>query len=174
MLRGLDYVLMVHVYGQPRMALPTLVSYPASHAYRDGGPRLLWNSIVHQLVEPNVDERERAMGFMTGVTATASVSEASRCQVLGQAMDLNSLTWIVGLGLADQRRLRVDLVVSTPLLSSLSTGTVVAMNGSERRDIRHPWSSWDVARGLARVAAHGRGFSCGDGYEGGYGESFFA
>ncbi|BBN03753.1 hypothetical protein Mp_2g26090 [Marchantia polymorpha subsp. ruderalis] len=27
--------------GQPRMALPTFVNYPASHAYRDGGPGLL-------------------------------------------------------------------------------------------------------------------------------------
>ncbi|OAE35927.1 hypothetical protein AXG93_1278s1000 [Marchantia polymorpha subsp. ruderalis] len=62
---------------------------------------------LHQLVEPNVDERERATGFMTGVTAAASVSEASRRQVLGQAMDLNCLTWIVSLGLAEQRRYRM-------------------------------------------------------------------
>ncbi|OAE34605.1 hypothetical protein AXG93_167s1160 [Marchantia polymorpha subsp. ruderalis] len=79
--------------GQPRMALPTLVSYPTSHAYRDGGSGLLWDSTLHQLVEPNVDEREHAMGFMTGVTAASLVSEASRRQVLGQAIDLNCLTW---------------------------------------------------------------------------------
>ncbi|PTQ33208.1 hypothetical protein MARPO_0091s0058, partial [Marchantia polymorpha] len=85
---------LVNRLGQPRMTLPTLVSYPASHAYRDGRPRLLWDSTVHQLVEPNADEIERAMEFMTGVTATASVLEASRRQVLGQAMDLNCLTWI--------------------------------------------------------------------------------
>ncbi|OAE24897.1 hypothetical protein AXG93_2931s1400 [Marchantia polymorpha subsp. ruderalis] len=59
-----------------------------------------YESTVHQLVEPNADERERAMGFMTGATAAASVSEASRRQVLGQAMDLNCLTWIVSLDLA--------------------------------------------------------------------------
>ncbi|BBN16821.1 hypothetical protein Mp_7g09570 [Marchantia polymorpha subsp. ruderalis] len=56
---------LVNHVGQPRMALPTLVSYPASHAYRDGGPRLLWDSTLHQLVEPNADERERAMRFLT-------------------------------------------------------------------------------------------------------------
>ncbi|OAE32716.1 hypothetical protein AXG93_4407s1030 [Marchantia polymorpha subsp. ruderalis] len=83
---------------QPQMTLPTLVSYPASHAYRDGGPGLLCNNIVHQLMKPNADERELAMGFMT-----------------------------------------------------------VAMAGGDRRDIRHPWSSWDVTRGLARVAAHAVG-----------------
>ncbi|PTQ43569.1 hypothetical protein MARPO_0024s0079, partial [Marchantia polymorpha] len=85
--------LVKHV-GQPPMALPTLVSYPASHAYRDGGPGLL----------------ERAMGFLTGLTAASSISEALRRQVLGHAMDLNCLTWIVSLGLAEQRRLRADLM----------------------------------------------------------------
>ncbi|PTQ27347.1 hypothetical protein MARPO_0204s0011, partial [Marchantia polymorpha] len=143
--------------GQPQMALPTLVSYPASHAYCDGGPGLLWDSTLHQLVEPNADERERAMGFLTGVTAASSVSEASRRQVLDQAMNLNCLTWIVSLGLAEQRRLRADLVVVTPLISSLPTGTVVAMAGGDLRDILHPWSSWDVTRGLARVDVHAVG-----------------
>ncbi|OAE30300.1 hypothetical protein AXG93_3964s1130 [Marchantia polymorpha subsp. ruderalis] len=38
---------LVNRVGQPRMALPTFVSYPASHAYRDGGPGLLWDSTVH-------------------------------------------------------------------------------------------------------------------------------
>ncbi|BBN20292.1 hypothetical protein Mp_8g17980 [Marchantia polymorpha subsp. ruderalis] len=148
---------LVNRVGQPRMALPTFVNYPASHAYRDGGPGLLWDSTLHQLVEPNADERERAMGFFTGVTAASSVSEASRRQVLDQAMDLNCLTWIVSLGLAEQGRLRADLVVVTPLISSLPTGTVVAMAGGDRRDIRHPWSLWDVTKGLARVAAHAVG-----------------
>ncbi|PTQ44536.1 hypothetical protein MARPO_0020s0163, partial [Marchantia polymorpha] len=148
---------LVNHVGQPRMALPTLVSYPASNAYRDGGPGPLWDSTLHQLVEPNADERERAMGFLTGVTAASSVSEASRRQVLGQAMDLNCLKWIVSLGLAEQRRLHADLMVVTPLISSLPTGTVVAMARGDLRDIRHPWSSWDVTRGLARVDAHGVG-----------------
>lgn len=97
------------------------------------------------------------MGFITGATAAALVSEASRHQVLGQAMDLNCLMWIVSLDLAEQRRLHVDLVVSTPLVSSLPIGTVVAMAGGDRRDIRHPWNSWDVTRELARVGAHAVG-----------------
>ncbi|OAE29029.1 hypothetical protein AXG93_146s1030 [Marchantia polymorpha subsp. ruderalis] len=84
--------------------------------------------LVHQLLEPNADERQRAMGFMTSVTATSSVSNSSRRQV-----------------------------VSTPLVSSLSTETVVAMVGGDKRDIRRPWSSWDVTRVLARVAAHALG-----------------
>jgi len=55
----------VNRVGQPRMALPTFVSFPASHAYREGGLRLVWDTYLQQLVEPNVDERERATGFPT-------------------------------------------------------------------------------------------------------------
>ncbi|OAE27851.1 hypothetical protein AXG93_1881s1430 [Marchantia polymorpha subsp. ruderalis] len=57
----------------------------------------------------------------------------------------------------EQCRLRVDLVVSTPLVSSLPIGTVMAMARCDRRDIRHPWSSWDVTRRLLTVAAHAVG-----------------
>ncbi|OAE20887.1 hypothetical protein AXG93_3256s1340 [Marchantia polymorpha subsp. ruderalis] len=103
--------------------------------------------------------QSRPMNGGSGVqTRHPSVAEKSpmalvNC-VLSQAMDLNCLTWIVSLGLVEQRRLSVDSVVSTPLVSSFPTGTAVAMPGGDRRDIRHPWSSSDVTRGLARVAAH--------------------
>jgi hypothetical protein len=65
------------------MALPTFVSFLASHAYREGGPGLVWDTCSQRLVEPNVDERECAMGFPTGVTSVPSISEASCRQVLG-------------------------------------------------------------------------------------------
>lgn len=67
----------------------------------------------------NVDERERAMGFTTGVTVVPTLSEASRRHVLGQAMDLNCLTWIVSLGMAEQRCLRTASVITRPLVSML-------------------------------------------------------
>jgi hypothetical protein len=50
------------------MALPTFVNFPTSHAYKEGGPRLVWDSCSQQLVEPNVNERERVMGFPIGMT----------------------------------------------------------------------------------------------------------
>ncbi|CAM6014678.1 unnamed protein product [Sphagnum balticum] len=65
------------------------------------------------------------------MTFVPSISEASRRQVLGQAMDLNYLTWIISLGMAEQRRLRTTFVVFTPLVSSLSTVTVKALTGGE-------------------------------------------
>ncbi len=51
--------------GQRRMALPTFVSFPVSHAYREGGPGLVWDTCSQRLVEPNADERKHAMGFPT-------------------------------------------------------------------------------------------------------------
>jgi hypothetical protein len=67
----------VNRVGQPRMALPTFVSFPASHAYREGGLGLVWDTCLQQLVEPNADERERAMGFSIEMTFVPSISEAS-------------------------------------------------------------------------------------------------
>jgi hypothetical protein len=45
------------------MALPTFVSFSTSHAYREGGLGLVWNTCLQRLVEPNADEKERVMGF---------------------------------------------------------------------------------------------------------------
>jgi hypothetical protein len=67
----------VNRVGQPKMALPTFVSFPSSHAYREGGPRLVWDTCLQRLVEPNINERECAMGFPTRVTSVPSISEAS-------------------------------------------------------------------------------------------------
>ncbi len=49
---------LVNRVGQPRMALPTFVSFLTSHAYREGGPGLVWDTCLQRSVEPNVDERE--------------------------------------------------------------------------------------------------------------------
>jgi hypothetical protein len=37
-------MVMVNQVGQPRMALPTFVSFLMSHAYREGGPGLVWDT----------------------------------------------------------------------------------------------------------------------------------
>jgi hypothetical protein len=142
------------------MALPTFVSFPASHAYKEGGPGLVWDTCLQQLVEPNADERERAMGFPTVMTFVPSISEASRRQVLGQAMDLNCLTWIVSLGTAEQHRLRATFVIVTPLVSSLPTVTVEASTGGEESYTFHPWSTWDVLGEHVKVVAHAIGGVC--------------
>jgi hypothetical protein len=61
--------------GEPRWALPTLVSFVHSYAFKDNGPGLVWDSITQEMVEPNADERKRAMGFPTGTTKVHGISE---------------------------------------------------------------------------------------------------
>jgi hypothetical protein len=62
------------------------------------------------MVEPNTDERERAMGFPTSTTNVHGMSEQQRRFLLDQAMDLNCLIWVVSLVVAEQRRLTSILI----------------------------------------------------------------
>ena len=94
---------LVNNVGQPRLALPTLMSHPQSFAYRDGGPGMVFDTSTQRLDEPCADERERAMGFPTGTTCAPTLTESQRRQILGQAMDLNSMVWFLGICLAAQR-----------------------------------------------------------------------
>jgi hypothetical protein len=60
---------------QPRRAFPTLVSFACLYVFKDNGPGLIWDSITQEMVEPNADERERAMGFPTGTTKVHGIPE---------------------------------------------------------------------------------------------------
>ncbi len=111
-------------------------------------------------MEPNADERERAMGFLIGVTSIPFISEASRQHVLGQAMDLNYLTWIVSLGMAKQHWLKTTFVIITPRVSSLPTVTVEASTRGEEGCTFHPWNTWDVLGEHVEVMAHAVGGIC--------------
>ena len=70
-------------------ALPTLVAYPNSHAFRGGRPGELVDSAGCPVGEPNPDERERALGYDTG--ATAAVAARHRHAITGRCMDANAL-----------------------------------------------------------------------------------
>jgi hypothetical protein len=103
------------------------------------------------MVEPNVDERERAMGFPTGTTHVPGISEQQRRFLLGQAIDLNCFTWVVSLVVAEQKRLASSLVghmgfyelrsAMEPPYFVPRTSKVV---GGERASIAHPWDLWSV------------------------------
>ena len=77
----------VNVVGQPRKALPTLVAYPGSRAFRPGCAGAVWLVAEQRHVEPSPDERERALGYNTGATRAPGVSEQSRHAVTGRCMD---------------------------------------------------------------------------------------
>jgi hypothetical protein len=139
--------------GEPRRALPTLVSFARSYAFRDNGPGLAWDSITQEMVEPNANECERAMGFPTGTTNVNGISEQQRRFLLGQAMDLNYLTWVVSLVVAEQRRLASTLIGHMgfyELRSAMEPPHLVTRPrkavGGERASIAHPWNLWGSER----------------------------
>jgi hypothetical protein len=138
---------------EPCKAFPTLVSFARSYAFKDNGPGLVWDSITQEMVEPNVHERERAMGFPTGTTNVHGISEQQRRFLLGQAMDLNCLTWVVSLVVAEQRRLASTLIGYMgfyELRSAMELPHLVTrprkVVGGERASIAHPWNLWDSER----------------------------
>lgn len=96
---------LVNFKGFPRQALPTLMATPASHAFRSGQPGLVREVVTGLLVEPSAAERERAMGFLPGATAGSGIDEALRRRLLGLAMDVNSMTWLLALCHAHQKQL---------------------------------------------------------------------
>jgi hypothetical protein len=135
--------------GEPQKALSTLISFARSYVFKDNGPGLVWDSTTQEMVEPNVDERERAMGFPTGTTNFSGLSEHQRRFLLGQAMDVNCLTWILSLVVVEQKRLASSLVGYMgfyELRAAMEPSPLVMMPskvvGGEEASIAHPWDMW--------------------------------
>jgi hypothetical protein len=99
----------VEVPGEPRCALNTFVCYGGSYAFSRGGGGVLACVQPDGVVtyeEPTAKERELAMGFPRGFTAAQEISEHTCRELLGQAMDLNSVLWILAAArAAGERRL---------------------------------------------------------------------
>ena len=75
---------------KPVQALPTLMATIGSYAFRESGPGpfgMIRDKATQKLSEPNVEERERIMGFRTGCTAAPGVTWQQRHAVTGRAMD---------------------------------------------------------------------------------------
>ncbi|CAI7839472.1 unnamed protein product [Closterium sp. NIES-53] len=89
-----------NVVGKPRQAWPTLVAHDQAKGFKiEGareGPGMVYDSLKGVWEEPTALERELAMGFMAGATASGDVTEQQRKRALGNAMDLNALHWLVG------------------------------------------------------------------------------
>jgi hypothetical protein len=112
------------------------------------------------MVESNADDRERAMGFPTGTTNVHGISEQQRQFLLGQAMDLNCLTWVVSLVVAEQRQLASTLIEHMgfyELRLAMEPPHLVTrpskVGGCERASIAHPWKLWGVERIFAQDKA---------------------
>ena len=87
-----------NVFKGQRKCMPTLVSYPNSHAYRqrdsgNPGEGQLWNKKSKKWEEPSITERERMMGYAIDATKARHVTVQQRIMRLGQAMDANTMRW---------------------------------------------------------------------------------
>jgi hypothetical protein len=60
--------------GVPRAAFPTLVSFPPSVAFRDIGPGVVYNTVGETYGEPNVQEREKILGYLKGSSASEDIT----------------------------------------------------------------------------------------------------
>jgi hypothetical protein len=101
------------------------------------------------MVEPNADERERAMGFPMGTTNIPGLSKHQRRFLLDQAMDVNCMTWIVSLVVAEQKRLvssLVDYMGFYELRAAMEPPPLVMMPskvvGGKEAITAHPWDMW--------------------------------
>jgi hypothetical protein len=48
----------VNRVGPPRTTLPSFLNFPHSHAFSNGGPRMIWDSHSFNMEEPDADEKE--------------------------------------------------------------------------------------------------------------------
>eukprot|EP00899_Mesostigma_viride_P008611 jgi/Mesvir1/17751/Mv12102-RA.1 len=101
----------VNKAGAPMRALPTLVSYQGSQAYRDRGKGLVWERATGLLVQPPAGFRELSMGFAEGASAAPGLLEVERWSLIGQAMS----AWQVGYTLLAAQGVRRVQRVALPV-----------------------------------------------------------
>jgi ribonuclease HI len=81
----------------PHIALAKITGHLNSPAFRTQagipGTGLLYYKDT--LLKPSATIKEHLMGFHEGTTAAPGLSETDRCQILGQAPDINILTWLL-------------------------------------------------------------------------------
>jgi transposase InsO family protein len=93
-----------NVVGQPMQAVPTLMATQGSWRHRDGGPGMIWDPNLMgragAWAELNPDERERAMGYDTGITNATGVTLSQRHTLMGNALDANAVSGLMALSWA--------------------------------------------------------------------------
>jgi hypothetical protein len=99
----------------------------------------------------------RAMGFPTGTTNMSGISELQQWYLLGQARDLNFLTWVVSLVVAEQKRLASSLTRHMKFYELRSTmepphfvKTTSKVIGGKWASTAHPWNMWRIGRFFAK------------------------
>lgn len=73
--------------GETQSALPTLVAFPRSRAFKNNGPGLILNTQTDTFSEPTPDERERLLSYPVGTTRVEGITEADRHRITGRCID---------------------------------------------------------------------------------------
>jgi hypothetical protein len=96
----------MNIVGEPLKALSTFVTLKRSDAYCSQAQSLVY-SASRKLEAPSLLEKERATGFLGGMSQSLSppLHEFSCSRVLGGSMDLFQLTFLFGSILAFQKGL---------------------------------------------------------------------
>lgn len=88
-----------------RVSMPTLVAYPMSRAFRfPHSPGSIFDAGSRTYTEPNVEERERMLGYSTGATAAPGLTLAERHTITGNCIDQSALSYLIHFGLCHSRR----------------------------------------------------------------------
>ena len=85
--------------GWERVCMPTVVSYLGSNAFRikaNGAPGegQVFNIQTYVWEEPDVEEKERLLGFQADDIATPGVTSAARSIRIGRALDATTMRWL--------------------------------------------------------------------------------
>eukprot|EP00873_Tetraselmis_striata_P011946 jgi/Tetstr1/432210/TSEL_021666.t1 len=89
--------------GQPR-ALPTILARPDSDAYSGEGAGMLFNINTGEWERPAVHLKEELFGYEPNVIHGISLPDHER--LIGNAIGLHSVAWIIGQLFVEQQRLR--------------------------------------------------------------------
>ena len=87
--------------GLPQRAIPKMVCFKGSHAFRFKrvrgrmlpGPGMLYKG--NELTEPDAEVAEALMGFEQGDTAAPGLLPGQRRHLLGQCIDINLFSWLI-------------------------------------------------------------------------------
>jgi hypothetical protein len=73
----------VNRVGTPQATLLTFLNFSHSHAFQNGGPKMIWDFNSSNMEKPNVDERELTMGFYMHTIDVLNIFKGVHKQILG-------------------------------------------------------------------------------------------
>jgi RNase H-like domain found in reverse transcriptase/Reverse transcriptase (RNA-dependent DNA polymerase)/Integrase zinc binding domain/PHD-finger/Integrase core domain/C-5 cytosine-specific DNA methylase len=110
-----------NIAGQALQALPTLMAYVGSRSFCGQRQGMLWDANSQQFSEPNINEREHALGYPVDATAAEGVSLQQRHVITGRCMDGNSIRSLMAIiaALHAQQRTPAALICADPPVTAL-------------------------------------------------------